>query len=146
MDRPIPPVAQTTWRGEYTMSRIIDLKLCAKHLGVCPSIIRIFVTQGLLKPLSLPGRTGNRIQKLLFDMNDVDALIDEIKRGSICQNEGALKKDEDVSSNQKDEISGISNTLRDKEKQNGSQQEQQIESKQKDSVLVYFQKWKEEYR
>ena len=139
-------MASDVGRIKSDKGRILDVKASAEYLGVCPSIIRLFVKRGILAPLSFPGRTGKRIQKLLFDIEDLNALIRNLKGGVQCQNDEELTKARAVFSNRKDETSGTSSTPLEAEKRAGSQPEQRTGNKLKDSIEDYFQKWKEAYR
>jgi hypothetical protein len=73
--------------------RLLDIHLSAQYLSVGEQAIRDYVASGILEPVELPGcilrtRTGGqviarpqqrRMAKILIDIHDLDALIDERK-------------------------------------------------------------------
>ena len=77
------------------MPRLVDLKTGAFFCGVGKRTLEDWIAAGLLIPVAMPGSTlrdkqGNiiasagkrRICKILLDVRDLEALIDERKAGS----------------------------------------------------------------
>ena len=65
--------------------RLGDVGDAARYLGnISPYSVRALVARGELTPVRLPScrRPGESSRRLLFDFNDLDALIDKWKRTS----------------------------------------------------------------
>jgi hypothetical protein len=72
-------------------SRLLSIDATASYLGVSTVTIRRYVTQGKLHPVRLPSvrRKGESGRRLLFDVHDLDAVIDQWKSTSTGEpNEG----------------------------------------------------------
>ncbi len=66
-------------------ARLLDVEDAALYLGgISTWTIRALVTRGVLVPVRLPScrQTSESNRRLLFDRNDLDALIDQWKQGS----------------------------------------------------------------
>ena len=64
--------------------RLFDVEATAVYLGeVSDAFVRGLVRQHLLIPVQLPSSRGTGVnRRLLFDVRDLDALIDQWKAGS----------------------------------------------------------------
>jgi excisionase family DNA binding protein len=71
--------------------RLLSVTETASYLGVSTVTIRRWVASGHLQPVRLPSvrRTGEPGRRLLFDVQDLDALVERWKRDSTsAPNEG----------------------------------------------------------
>jgi hypothetical protein len=57
-------------------ARLLGLAAAAAYMGVSTWTIRRWIGKGLLARVRLPGAEGGEVERLLFDVNDLDALID----------------------------------------------------------------------
>lgn len=55
--------------------RLLDLRATATYLGVSPWTVRDLDAAGTLKRVAIPLPNGVELRKLLFDREDLDALI-----------------------------------------------------------------------
>jgi hypothetical protein len=65
-------------------ARLIDVHEAASYLSISPWTVRSLVANGLLVPVRLPSvRDPEEIgRRLLFDIRDLDAVIDALKKRS----------------------------------------------------------------
>ena len=71
--------------------RLLSVTETASYLGVSTVTIRRWIASGVLTPVRLPSvkNAGESGRRLLFDRNDLDAIIDRWKReSSAAPNEG----------------------------------------------------------
>lgn len=76
---------EQTARGAVGAARLFDIEATAIYLGgISTWTVRALVAQGALTPVRLPScrQTSESNRRLLFDRNDLDALIDKWKRDS----------------------------------------------------------------
>lgn len=57
-------------------SRLLSLTAAAGYVGVSTWVIRGWLAKGLLSRVRLPGVDGEDVGRLLFDVHDLDALIE----------------------------------------------------------------------
>jgi len=64
--------------GEWTpaQARLLDLASAAAYLGVSGWTIRDYVAAGILARVKLPAAHGAALKRLLFDVGDLDRLIE----------------------------------------------------------------------
>ncbi len=62
-------------------SRLLDLLATAAYLGVSPWTVRDLEGAGVLRRVRVPLPNGGELRKLLFDREDLDALIQGWKDG-----------------------------------------------------------------
>jgi hypothetical protein len=62
--------------------RLLDLAATASYLAVSVWTVRDLEAAGTLKRVHIPLRNGGALRKLLFDIQDLDALIGQWKDGS----------------------------------------------------------------
>lgn len=65
--------------------RLLDLKTAARYLGgISPWTVRGLVAKGDITPVRLPSvkHPGEAGRRLLFDVRDLDALVDRWKEAS----------------------------------------------------------------
>jgi hypothetical protein len=66
-------------------ARLLDVTATAAYLGgICADSVRALVAQGVLVPVRMPStrRPGESSRRLLFDVQDLDVLIDRWKAQS----------------------------------------------------------------
>ena len=66
-------------------ARLLDVEAAAHYLGgVSTATVRAYVTKGVLVPVRLPSTrsTAEPNRRLLFDRNDLDALVEQWKQAS----------------------------------------------------------------
>jgi hypothetical protein len=66
-------------------ARLLDVTATANYLGdICTDSVRALVAQGVLVPVRLPStrRPGESSRRLLFDVRDLDAIVDRWKAQS----------------------------------------------------------------
>lgn len=76
-----------------TPARLLDVIATAHYLGgICTDSVRALVTRGVLVPVRLPStrRPGESSRRLLFDVRDLDILIDRWKAASSPRPNAAL--------------------------------------------------------
>ena len=61
--------------------RLLGLEATAAYLGVSPWTVRDLEAAGGLHRIRIPLANGGELRKLLFDKNDLDALIESWKDG-----------------------------------------------------------------
>jgi hypothetical protein len=74
------PVA-VVWlqRGEKWIpatARLLGLAAAASYMGVSTWTVRQWLTEGVVSRVQLPGADGREVDRLLFDVTDLDALIE----------------------------------------------------------------------
>ena len=57
-------------------ARLLSLTAAAGYLGVSTWVIRGWMAKGLLSRVKLPGVDGGEVERLLFDVTDLDQLIE----------------------------------------------------------------------
>jgi len=57
-------------------ARLLGLKAAAGYVGVSTWVIRGWLAKGILPRVRLPGAEGGEVERLLFDVVDLDALIE----------------------------------------------------------------------
>ncbi len=62
-----------------TVPRLLDLEGAAKYLGVSEWTVRSLEWEGVLPRVRIPNGKGGEIRKLLFDVRDLDRLVDRSK-------------------------------------------------------------------
>jgi len=62
-----------------TVPRLLDLEGAAAYLGLSPWTIRQLEWKGVLPRVRLPNGDGRDIRKVLFDVRDLDRLVDRSK-------------------------------------------------------------------
>jgi len=60
-------------------ARCLGLVDAAAYLGVSPDTVRTLEWRGVLPRVRIPDGNGGEIRKILFDVRDLDALIDRSK-------------------------------------------------------------------
>jgi hypothetical protein len=58
---------------------VVDLAGAAAYLSLSTWGVRDLVAAGTLKPVRLPTTGGRDLRRLLFDVRDLDALVDRSK-------------------------------------------------------------------
>ena len=61
--------------------RLLDLGATGAYLGVSGWTVRDLEAAGILRRVRVPLPNGGELRKLLFDKNDLDALIESWKDG-----------------------------------------------------------------
>jgi hypothetical protein len=56
--------------------RLLDVMGAAAYLSVSPDVIRDLDARGALRRVRLPGAAGADLRRVLFDVRDLDALVD----------------------------------------------------------------------
>ncbi len=59
--------------------RLLTLEQAASYLGLSPYTVRTLEWRGVLSRVRLPDGRGGEIRKLLFDLRDLDRLVDRSK-------------------------------------------------------------------
>lgn len=62
-----------------TVPRLLDLEGAAEYLGLSTWTVRDLEWKGVLPRVRLPNGKGGEIRKLLFDVRDLDRLVDRSK-------------------------------------------------------------------
>ncbi len=62
-----------------TVPRLLGLEGAAKYLGVSEWTVRSLEWEGVLPRVRIPNGKGGEIRKLLFDVRDLDRLVDRSK-------------------------------------------------------------------
>jgi hypothetical protein len=73
--------------------RLLDLAATATYLGLAPWTVRELEWRGVLRRVRVPLPNGGEVRKLLFDVRDLDALIDRWKDAPTTSAEAARKAD-----------------------------------------------------
>ncbi len=63
----------------HPVSRLLSLEQVAHYLGVSTWTVRDLEWKGVLPRVRLPNGEGGEIRKLLFDVRDLDGLVDRSK-------------------------------------------------------------------
>jgi len=123
--------------------RILDVEESAAYIGISKSLFEKEYDGVYIFPIPLPGVNGKTIRTHLFDIRDLDDLIEKIKRGEIvCPSGDERERGRDVSSNRKDVTSITSDIPQASGKSRSlSRQKQTIQSERKQSVNAFYQKW-----
>jgi hypothetical protein len=56
--------------------RLVGLKAAAGYVGVSTWVVRRWLAERVLSRVRLPRADGGDVERLLFDVNDLDALIE----------------------------------------------------------------------
>jgi hypothetical protein len=70
--------------------RLFSRALAARYLGISVQLFDAYRAQGLIEPVPMPSarRLGERLRTPLFDVRDLDQLIDRWKGAAIGPNDG----------------------------------------------------------
>jgi excisionase family DNA binding protein len=61
------------------IARLLGLAAAASYMGVSTWTIRRWLAEGVVPRVRLPGGEGGEVDRLLFDVTDLDALIERGK-------------------------------------------------------------------
>ena len=73
-------MSDTRNTGVTSSARLLDTHEAARYLGVCGGTVRSLVTKGKLTAIRPPG-----MRRLLFDVRDLDLLVEQWKAASSTQ-------------------------------------------------------------
>ena len=59
--------------------RVLGVSDSGRYISVCDSIVRILYHNGTLQRVRIPLPNGGEVRKLLFDVRDLDALVERWK-------------------------------------------------------------------
>src|SRR5262249_45598674 len=78
--RPAPPAAPIPTAPVVPLSaRLVDFAGAARYLGVSPRLIRELDARGQLRRVRLERGPGRAIRRVLFDVRDLDQLVERAK-------------------------------------------------------------------
>jgi hypothetical protein len=75
---PVVPVASVA----PVPARLVDVRGAARYLSLSPDGIRDLDARGVLKRVRLPGPNGADLRRVLYDVHDLDRLIERMKDGA----------------------------------------------------------------
>lgn len=79
-ERPLVPVVQIAAVAPLR-PRLVDVAGAARYLSVGDDTIRDFDSRGVLRRVRLPGPGTADLRRVLFDVRDLDRLIEHHKNG-----------------------------------------------------------------
>lgn len=119
-------------------NRNLDARTSAAYCGVSKSLFMQVYAYKLIQPVPMPGLRGT-INKLLFDIRELDEMIDTIKEKRTCQS--GTGREQVHSSSQKDTGIGTSGSNERAGRIRSSAPAKQRKHQQKESVDDTLQRW-----